>query len=110
MEEILNKISIDYYLKSNYKNDNCILCENIKDKSECGECQIKRGEINVSITVDKIKRKYKKRKLRIKRINNCFCKLSRRNCRNLSCIRKFCYNCNTLNSYCNLHLSKCRKK
>jgi len=108
-------------------NNECIICVNIKDQSECGECQIKRGELDLPVSIVRIGSTLQIRRKRmdfertvtqenengnqkIDSVERCACKKGRSKCRNVSCRRKLCILCSLKCAYCHLCFCKDKKK
>lgn len=108
-------------------NNECIICMNIKDQSECGECQIKRGELDLPVSLVRIGSTLQIRRKRMDFLKTviqdndnvnqqmdknekCPCKKGRSKCRNVSCRRKLCILCSLKCDYCHLLFCKDKKK
>ena len=84
----------------------CFVCQEIKDKSQCGECQIKNGLLlikpNPRAEFHRQKTKRKHLKLRIT-FKDCNCPGKKKiRCKNLSCRKTIC-------DVCNMKCGKCDK-
>jgi hypothetical protein len=123
MEEI-NQIIIKGRILSNKNNENCFICKNILDKAECGECQIRRGEIIlpenfIKLTTFKSKKEFKLKNVTIPHspsqngpqpVGKCDCKNGKFRCRNVNCRRKLCGYCSVKCLFCHLHFCKSSNK